>query len=177
MNDMQLAIIKQQLDEFGRLVDEARTSLNEYKLKTESRIEKLYERKMALQRSFDELKTADERTTRLAAQETNRLREEVNLLRNSQGGMAQVSSAMDATQLQRQVTALEAKLADRERELLAAKARIDELQQSQSFKNQQLMAKIARLDSPSIGTVNSMATNQSREARLVKIPSWMKLGK
>ena len=30
---------------------------------------------------------------------------------------------------------------------------------------------------PSIGTVQSMSTNQTREAKMVKIPSWMRLGK
>jgi hypothetical protein len=60
---------------------------------------------------------------------------------------------------------------------LSARQRIDELQQAQSFHQQQLMAKLARLESPSIGTVQSMSTNQTREAKMVKIPSWMRLGK
>ena len=33
----------------------------------------------------------------------------------------------------------------------------------------------ATLESPSIGTVGSVETNQSREAKLVRLPSWMRL--
>ena len=39
------------------------------------------------------------------------------------------------------------------------------------------MARLAQLESPSIGTARTMSTNQSREAKLVKLPSWMRLGK
>jgi hypothetical protein len=39
-----------------------------------------------------------------------------------------------------------------------------------------LMARIASLESPSIGTTQTLSTNQSREAKQVKLPKWMRLG-
>ena len=39
------------------------------------------------------------------------------------------------------------------------------------------MARLAALESPSIGTSQTLSTNQRREAKLVKLPSWMRLGK
>ena len=43
--------------------------------------------------------------------------------------------------------------------------------------NQQtLMARLATLESTSIGTSQSLSTNQSREAKLVKLPRWMRIG-
>jgi hypothetical protein len=38
------------------------------------------------------------------------------------------------------------------------------------------MARIASLESPSIGTTQTLSTNQSREAKQVKLPKWMRLG-
>ena len=35
------------------------------------------------------------------------------------------------------------------------------------------MARLASLESPSIGTANSLSTNQSREAKQVKLAGWM----
>jgi hypothetical protein len=40
-----------------------------------------------------------------------------------------------------------------------------------------MLSKLAELDSPSFGPAQSLATNQSREAKMVKLPRWMKLGK
>ena len=37
------------------------------------------------------------------------------------------------------------------------------------------MARLAVLESPSIGTAQTMSTNQSREAKMVKLPGWMRL--
>ena len=34
---------------------------------------------------------------------------------------------------------------------------------------------LAALESPSIGTPASLETNQSREAKMVKLPNWMRL--
>ena len=42
-------------------------------------------------------------------------------------------------------------------------------------REQMLMARLASLESPSIGTPQTLATNQSRETRQVKLPSWMRL--
>ena len=38
-----------------------------------------------------------------------------------------------------------------------------------------LMARLATLESPALGAASTAASNQSREAKLVKLPSWMRL--
>ena len=47
----------------------------------------------------------------------------------------------------------------------------------QAASQQMLMARLAELESPSIGTPQTLETNQSREAKQVKLPSWMRLHK
>ena len=51
----------------------------------------------------------------------------------------------------------------------------EELVRQLATKQQTLLARLASLESPSIGTTKSLSTNQSREAKLVKLPGWMKL--
>ncbi len=129
-----------------------------------------------LRKEFDEYRDRMERVARQNADTINRLKEDLAFERN-ENARNRTEGILDSTQLQRQVTDLQSRLAAREQELMAAKQRIDELQQNQSFHQQQIMAKLAKLETPSIGTVQTLSTNQSREARMVKIPSWMKLGK
>ena len=62
-------------------------------------------------------------------------------------------------------------------ELLAEKEATESLRQHQATSQQALMARLAALESPSIGTSQTLSTNQSREAKLVKLPSWMRIGK
>ena len=53
----------------------------------------------------------------------------------------------------------------------------EELRRQQATRQQTLLNRLASLESPSIGTAQSMETNQSREAKLVRLPSWMRLKK
>ena len=64
----------------------------------------------------------------------------------------------------------------RQLELVAERQRNEEMRQQQAAKQQALMARLASLESPSIGTTDTLATNQSREAKMVKIPGWMHIG-
>ena len=79
--------------------------------------------------------------------------------------------------LQEQIRELREKLQMREKELLAERQRNEELSRAEATRQQVLLARLAALESPSIGTSQSLETNQSREARKVKLPSWMRLGK
>ncbi|MBO6167003.1 MAG: hypothetical protein J6P13_01470 [Kiritimatiellae bacterium] len=83
----------------------------------------------------------------------------------------------DATEMQREIQVLSEKLAKREQELLMERQRGEELERQQATSHQVMMARLASLESPSIGTSQSLATNQSREARMVKLPRWMRVGK
>ena len=63
-----------------------------------------------------------------------------------------------------------------EQELVGERQRNEALRQQQAMNQQTLMARLATLESTSIGTSQSLSTNQSREAKLVKLPRWMRIG-
>jgi excinuclease UvrABC ATPase subunit len=75
-----------------------------------------------------------------------------------------------------EIEELRARLQAREKELVSEKQANENLRQHQAASQQAMMARLAALESPSIGTAQSLSTNQSREARLVKLPSWMRIG-
>ena len=79
----------------------------------------------------------------------------------------------DVTQLQAEVQNLGELLQTREKDLLDERQRNEELVRQQAAKQQTLLARLASLESPSIGTSKSMSTNQSREAKQVRLPGWM----
>ncbi|MCR5414898.1 MAG: hypothetical protein K6F50_09285 [Kiritimatiellae bacterium] len=83
----------------------------------------------------------------------------------------------DVVQLQAELQETREKLQLREKELVSERQRIESLRQQQAVSQQSLMTRLASLESPSIGTTQSLSTNQSREAKLVKIPRWMRFGK
>jgi hypothetical protein len=82
----------------------------------------------------------------------------------------------DVTQLRAEVQALKEQLQLREKDLLSERQKNEELNRRQATRQQALMARIASLESPSIGTTQTLSTNQSREAKQVKLPKWMRLG-
>jgi len=197
-------VMAEEIEELGRLMEAEKQEFEQFKERQQARADRLLERRQQLmkraganiedmsrralanrpedprttlvRKEFAEYRDKMERLCRNNEETIRNLRNELNL-EKSNAARSRSELGLDATQLQRQITELTNRLSERERELLNAKQRIDELQQAQSFHQQQLMAKLARLESPSIGTAHSMATNQTREARMVKIPSWMRLGK
>ncbi len=197
-------VMAEEIEELGRLMETEKQEFEQFKARQQARADRLLERRQQLmkraganiedmsrralanrpedprttlvRKEFAEYRDKMERLCRNNEETIRNLRNELNL-EKSNAARSRSELGLDATQLQRQITELTNRLSERERELLNAKQRIDELQQAQSFHQQQLMAKLARLESPSIGTAHSMATNQTREARMVKIPSWMRLGK
>ncbi|MBO7721236.1 MAG: hypothetical protein J6T01_02405 [Kiritimatiellae bacterium] len=80
----------------------------------------------------------------------------------------------DVTQMRGEIECLGEALRLREKELLAERQRNEELTRQQATRQQALLARLATLESPSIGTASSLATNQSREAKQVKLPGWMR---
>lgn len=128
-----------------------------------------------LRKELDDLRRARElesleseaKVRELTAQLRARTAEEARLAENSK----------DVTQLRAEVEALREQLQTREKELVAERQHTEDLRRQQATRQQVLMNRLASLESPSIGTAQSMETNQSREARLVRLPSWMRLGK
>jgi len=112
------------------------------------------------------------------ADSERQMRDLAERLRTSQAETARaMEGARDMAQLRAEIEDLKSRLQVREKELLAEKEANEGLRQQQATRQQALMARLAALESPSIGTAQSMSTNQSREARLVKLPSWMRIGR
>jgi len=132
-------------------------------------------RMVRLRKEYDEYRRVSEQK---AVEFERRTRELVEQLRTCRAEIARASEGeRDVTQLRADIEELNARLKQREQELLAEKQANEAMRQHQATSQQALMARLAALESPSIGTPQSLATNQSREAKLVKLPSWMRIGK
>jgi len=84
-------------------------------------------------------------------------------------------SQRDAAQLLQENQVLRETLQRTEKDLMELRQQNEELQRQQATSQQTLLTRLAKLESPSLGTVQSMETNQSREAKMVKLPGWMRL--
>lgn len=113
-----------------------------------------------------------------ALEAERKIRELSEQLRTSKAETARAAEGMrDITQLRTEIEELKERLQWREKELLEAKQSNETLRQYQATSQQALMARLASLESPCIGTAETLSTNQSREAKLVKLPSWMRIGR
>ncbi len=130
-------------------------------------------RTVRLRKELDELRRLNERKTLDYESKIRELSNQVSLQKAAEARL--VAGAKDVAQLQREVQELRERLQLRENELLAERQKCEELRQSQATIQQTLMTRLATLESPSIGTVQTISTNQSREARMVKLPGWMRL--
>ena len=127
-----------------------------------------------LRRELEELRRATERK---AFDYEDRIRNLTEKLKVRETELSRATAGMkDVTQLQAEVQALKEQVQLREKDLMAERQKGEEMRQQQAFAQQAMMARLAALESPSIGTVQSLSTNQSREAKLVKLPRWMKIG-
>ena len=128
-----------------------------------------------LRKELNELRRTRDFEKADAAERENRLSEE---LRRMKADEARAAAGMkDVTQLRQEVQSLREQLQLREKELLSERQTNEELRRQQAASQQMLMARLAELESPSIGTPQTLETNQSREAKQVKLPSWMRLHK
>ena len=127
-----------------------------------------------LRRELEDLRRVSERK---AFDYEDRIRVLTEKLKVRETELSRATAGMkDVTQLQAEVQALKEQVQLREKDLMAERQKGEEMRQQQAFAQQAMMARLAQLESPSIGTVQSLSTNQSREAKLVKLPRWMKIG-
>ena len=126
-----------------------------------------------LRRELDELRRTHEHAMLDNADKIRALEAQLRQTQDERKRTAE--GQRDVVQLQAEVQALRELVQTREKELMSERQRNEELVRQQATKQQTLLARLASLESPSIGTSRSMSTNQSREARLVKIPGWMRL--
>ena len=127
-----------------------------------------------LRSELDELRRLDAKKSMEAEAKIAELTERLRLRQTEDARRAEHQK--DITQLQAEISDLRQRLQTREKELLVERQRVDTLRQQQAMSQQAMMARLSALESPSIGTSQSLSTNQSREAKLVKLPKWMRFG-
>ena len=126
-----------------------------------------------LRRELEELRRTHEHAMLDNADKVRALGEQLRRAEDERKRTAE--GQRDVVQLQAEVQSLRELVQTREKELMSERQRNEELVRQQATKQQTLLARLASLESPSIGTTKSMSTNPSREAKLVKLPVWMKL--
>ena len=128
-----------------------------------------------LRREYEDFRRAQER---LVLDKDDTIRELTERLRQREAeGKRAEAGIKDLTQVRQEAEELRARLQDREKELMEERQINQELRQNQAAKQQALLARLASLESPCIGTSGSLSTNQSREAKQVKLAGWMSFRK
>ena len=197
------SIMTSEAEELAAIIEAEKKDADEFRRRHEARADKLLERRRLLlkragtniedmtrralverpedprmaqmRKEYDAFRQHAEKT---ALESERKIRELSDQLRTSRAETARAAEGMrDITQMRAEIEDLKARLQQREKELLEAKQANETMRQQQATNQQALMARLASLESPSIGTVSTLATNQSREAKLVKLPSWMRIGK
>ena len=129
---------------------------------------------MQLRSELDELRRLHERMMRDNERKIGELNSRLRLRQTEEARAGE--NLKDVTQLRAEVQALKEQLQLREKDLLSERQKNEELNRRQATRQQALMARIASLESPPIGTTQTLSTNQSREAKQVKLPKWMRIG-
>ena len=197
------SIMTSEAEELAAIIEAEKKAADEFRRRHEERADKLLDRRrLLLKRAGSNIEDMTRRalverpedprmarmrkeydafrqhSEKMALESERKIRELSDQLRTSRAETARAAEGMrDITQLRAEIEDLKARLQQREKELLEAKQANETMRQHQAANQQALMARLASLESPSIGTSSTLATNQSREAKLVKLPSWMRLGK
>ncbi len=195
------AIMTSEAEELRKLQEIERAEADEFRRRHQERADRLLERRRDLLRragaNIEEMtrkalieRPEDPRTAQLrkelaelqrlserrAQEDERRIAALTEQLRLRQAENLRANEGMkDVTQLRAEVQALQERLQLREKELMSERQQSESLRQLQATNQQTLLARLAQLESPSIGTSQSMETNQSREARQVKLPGWMRI--
>ena len=202
--DTQAAVFKIMQDESSELLAEIEREKNDFdaiKRRHSERLDKLLERRREIQRrsgtNLEEMtrkalieRPEDPRMVRLRreyedlrrlyerAMHENELKvrdlSERLRLRETEAAR-QAASTKDLTQVRAEAEQLREQLKRAQKDLLNERQQCEIMRQREAANQQTLMNRLASLESPSIGTTQSLETNQSREAKLVKLPSWMRL--
>ena len=128
-------------------------------------------RTVQLRKELEDLRRTHEQAMLDRDERIRVLAEQLRLRRADEARAAE--SMRDVKQLRQEVEGLRERLQAREKELLAERQRNEEIGRQQATRQQALLARLEALESPSIGTSATMSTNQSREARQVRLAGWM----
>lgn len=203
--DIQSAVyylMTNEVEEIGAILESERKEAEEFRRRHEERIDKLLHRRrellrragaditemtrkalvnrpedprtIQLRKELEELRRTETKKAVEAAAKITELTEKLRLMEVDSSRKEE--SMKDITQLHAEVQDLREKLHLREKELLAERQHAESVRQRDAMNQQTLLARLSQLESPSIGTPQSLATNQSREAKMVKLPKWMRFG-
>ena len=197
------SIMTGEAEELAKVIETEKRELEEAKKRQADRLDRLVERRHELLRrsgaNIEEMtrkallnRPEDPRTVQLRKELDSLRRAHEQVLLDSEAKIRELGEqlrqckaeskrvaegARDTTQLLQEIEALKGQVQVRESELRAERQLNDELRRQQATKQQALLARLASLESPSIGTSTTLSTNQSREARQVKLPGWMSFRK
>ena len=203
--DIQSAVyylMTNEVEEIGAILESERKEAEEFRRRHEERIDKLLHRRrellrragaditemtrkalvnrpedprtVQLRKELEELRRTETKKAVEAAAKITELSEKLRLA--DVDALRKEESMKDITQLRTEVQDLREKLQLREKELLTERQHAEAVRQREAMNQQTLLARLSQLESPSIGTPQSLATNQSREAKMVKLPKWMRFG-
>ena len=197
------SIMTDEAEEIARIIEAEKAEAEEFRRRHQERADKLLDRRRELlkragtniedmtrralmERPEDprtsllrnELEEARRQTEKIRFEYEGRIRELTEKLKARETETLRNAAQMrDVAQLQLEVQTLSEKLHVREKELMAEREKNETMSQRQAASQQALVARLAALESPSIGSVETISTNQSREAKMVKLPRWMRIGK
>ena len=197
------SIITGESEDLARIIDAEKREFEEIKQRYAARADKLLERRhellkrsgsniedmtrkallnrpedprmVQMRKEFEEFRRAHDHLVLDKDEKIRELSEQLRLCKVD--GKRAEAGMKDISQLRQEVAQLQERLQLREKELLSERQANESLRQQQAAKQQALLARLASLESPSIGNVGSLSTNQSREARQVKLPGWMSFRK
>ena len=197
------SIITGESEDLARIIDAEKREFEEIKRRYAARADKLLERRhellkrsgsniedmtrkallnrpedprmVQMRKEFEEFRRAHDHLVLDKEEKIRELSEQLRLCKVD--GKRAEAGMKDVAQLRQEVAQLQERLQLREKELLSERQANESLRQQQAAKQQALLSRLASLESPSIGNAGSLSTNQSREARQVKLPGWMSFRK
>ena len=195
-------LITKEADEINALLSVEKAEAEEFRKRCEARCDRLLERRRELlkraganiedmtrrslvdrpedprtaqlRRELEELRRADEKKTLDAMA---RIRDLEAVVRERESEMRRSSEGLkDLAELRRENSDLREQLKSRERELLAERESSEAIRQREAANHQAMVARLRSLEAPTLGISAAGTANQSREAKMVKIPGWMHIG-
>ena len=195
------ALMTGESEEIVRTIELEKQEFEEFKKRHQARADRLQERRRELLRragadiddmtrkalagrpedprltqirnEFDEFRRLQEKKALESERTIRDLNERLRVCRAEEARRQE--SQKDVSQLLQENQTLRETLQRTEKSLMELRQQHEELQRQQAVNQQALISRLAKLESPSVGTAQSMETNQSREAKLVKLPGWMSL--
>ena len=197
------SIMTDEAEEIARIVEAEKTEAEEFRRRHQERVDRLVDRRRELlkragsniedmtrraliERPEDprtsllrnELEESRRQTEKIRFEYEGKIRELTEKLKARETETLRNAAQMrDVSQLQLEVQTLSERLHVREKELMAEREKNEAMSQRQAANQQALVARLAALESPSFGSVDTISTNQSREAKMVKLPRWMRIGR